>query len=53
MIHMRIAFFTDTYEPQKNGVVTSINLFAESLRKKGHTHGQRPDKLHQASFTAI
>src|SRR3989344_5128034 len=33
---MRIAFFTDTYEPQKNGVVTSINIFAEALRRKGH-----------------
>ncbi len=36
MICMRIAFFTDTYEPQKNGVVTSINFFARALRKKGH-----------------
>ncbi len=33
---MRIAFFTDTYEPQKNGVVTSINFFAEALRSRGH-----------------
>ena len=33
---MRIAFFTDTYEPQKNGVVTSINFFAEALRRRGH-----------------
>ncbi len=33
---MRIAFFTDTYEPQKNGVVTSINFFAEALHRRGH-----------------
>jgi len=32
---MRIAIFTDTYEPQVNGVVTSINSFANELRKKG------------------
>ncbi len=34
--YMRIAFFTDTYEPQKNGVVTSINFFASALRSRGH-----------------
>ena len=33
---MKIAFFTDTYEPQVNGVVTSINSFAKELRKRGH-----------------
>jgi len=33
---MRIAVFTDTWEPQVNGVVTSIRLFTEELRKKGH-----------------
>ncbi len=33
---MKIAFFTDTYEPQINGVVTAIKLFARHLRKKGH-----------------
>jgi 1,2-diacylglycerol 3-alpha-glucosyltransferase len=33
---MRIAFFTDTYKPQINGVVTSIKLAAENLRKNGH-----------------
>lgn len=33
---MKIAFFTDTYTPQINGVVVSINLFAEELRKLGH-----------------
>jgi 1,2-diacylglycerol 3-alpha-glucosyltransferase len=33
---MKIAFFTDTYEPQVNGVVTSIKSFAKELRKRGH-----------------
>ncbi len=33
---MRIAFFTDVYEPTINGVVASINLYAEQLRKLGH-----------------
>ena len=30
---MKIAFFTDTYEPQINGVVTSINIFKKYLEK--------------------
>ena len=34
--NMRIVYFTDTYEPQVNGVVTSIKLYAEILRKNGH-----------------
>ncbi len=33
---MRIAFFTETYEPQVNGAVTSINVFSEELTKRGH-----------------
>ena len=33
---MRIAMFTDSYKPQINGVVTSIEIFTEELRKKGH-----------------
>jgi glycosyltransferase involved in cell wall biosynthesis len=33
---MKIAFFTDTYEPQKNGVVTSIDLFKNELERQGH-----------------
>ncbi len=33
---MRIGFFTDTYTPQINGVVTSIRLFAQALERKGH-----------------
>lgn len=34
---MRIGFFTDTYTPQINGVVTSIRLFAKALERQGHT----------------
>lgn len=34
---MRIGFFTDTYTPQINGVVTSIRLFAKALERLGHT----------------
>jgi 1,2-diacylglycerol 3-alpha-glucosyltransferase len=33
---MRIGFFTDTYTPQINGVVTSIKLFTEALERQGH-----------------
>ena len=33
---MRIGFFTDTYTPQINGVVTSISLFANELERQGH-----------------
>ncbi len=33
---MRIGFFTDTYTPQINGVVTSILLFKAALEKRGH-----------------
>lgn len=33
---MRIGFFTDTYTPQINGVVTSIRLFADALERLGH-----------------
>lgn len=33
---MRIGFFTDTYTPQINGVVTSISLFAAELERQGH-----------------
>jgi len=34
---MNIAFFTDTYFPQMNGVVISIDHFVKKLRKRGHT----------------
>ena len=33
---MRIGFFTDTYTPQINGVVTSILLFKHALEARGH-----------------
>lgn len=33
---MRIAFFTDVYRPTINGVVASIDSFANELRSKGH-----------------
>jgi len=33
---MRIGMFTDTYTPQINGVVTSINSFTQELEKAGH-----------------
>ncbi len=34
---MKIAFFTDTYYPQLNGVTISVDNFATELRKRGHT----------------
>ncbi len=33
---VRIGFFTDTYTPQINGVVTSIQLFKDALERRGH-----------------
>jgi 1,2-diacylglycerol 3-alpha-glucosyltransferase len=33
---MRIGFFSDTYTPQINGVVSSIRLFADALERQGH-----------------
>lgn len=33
---MKIAFFTDTYYPDLNGVTVSVSNFAKELRKKGH-----------------
>ncbi|MFC1598426.1 glycosyltransferase family 4 protein [Patescibacteria group bacterium] len=33
---LRIGFFTDTYRPQINGVVASIDSFRLQLEKKGH-----------------
>lgn len=34
---MTIAIFTDTYKPEINGVVTSIDLFRRELLEQGHT----------------
>ncbi|MFH1426776.1 MAG: glycosyltransferase [Candidatus Kerfeldbacteria bacterium] len=33
---MKIGFFTDTYKPNINGVVRSIDLYKEALEKRGH-----------------
>lgn len=33
---MKIAFFTDSYHPQVNGLVTSIDTFLKELLKEGH-----------------
>jgi 1,2-diacylglycerol 3-alpha-glucosyltransferase len=33
---LKIGFFTDTYLPQVNGVVTSIELFKQELERQGH-----------------
>src|SRR3989344_443243 len=33
---MKIAMFTDSYRPQINGMVTSVEAFTKYLRKKGH-----------------
>lgn len=33
---MKVAFFTDTYKPQINGVVSSIELLKNELVKEGH-----------------
>ena len=33
---MRVALFTDTYLPDVNGVVTSIELLRKELEKHGH-----------------
>ena len=33
---LRIGYFTETYFPQTNGVVESINNFGEELVKRGH-----------------
>lgn len=34
---LKIGFFTDTYLPQFNGVVTSIESFRKELEKQGHS----------------
>jgi glycosyltransferase involved in cell wall biosynthesis len=33
---MRVAFFTDTYRPEINGVVTSIDTYRKELERQGH-----------------
>ncbi len=34
---MRIAFFTDTYYPEVNGIVTHLNMITGELAKHGHS----------------
>ncbi len=33
---LKIGFFTDTYKPQINGVVSSVEIFRAELEKQGH-----------------
>jgi len=34
--HMKVAIFTDTYTPEINGVVTSVDTVTNELRSQGH-----------------
>ena len=34
---MKIAYFTDNYYPQLNGIATSVDYYAQNLKKQGHT----------------
>lgn len=43
---LRIGLFCDTLSPQKNGVVTSCNAFADQLRTMGHQVFLFGPKLH-------
>ncbi len=48
---MKIAFFTDTYHPQVNGVVKSIELFYNHLRKNGNeVHIFCPDGISKGKY---
>ena len=48
---MKIAFFTDTYYPQINGVSKSIEIFVNQLRKNGHeVHLFCPDGLQRKKY---
>lgn len=48
---MKIAMFTETYVPQKNGVATSVFLYKRALEERGHqvyvvtTVGSSSDEL--------
>ena len=33
---MKIGIFTDTYNPTTSGVVTSINMLEQEMKKRGH-----------------
>jgi glycosyltransferase involved in cell wall biosynthesis len=57
---MNIAMFADSYKPQVNGMVTSIELFTKALRRKNRVaifapeiSGAKPEKdvFHFESFT--
>jgi 1,2-diacylglycerol 3-alpha-glucosyltransferase len=48
---MKIAFFTDTYYPQINGVVKSIDIFCKQLRKLGNeVHIFCPDGVKRSKY---
>jgi glycosyltransferase involved in cell wall biosynthesis len=48
---MKIVFFTDTYYPQINGVVKSIELFSKQLRKLGNeVHIFCPDGIPKEKY---
>ena len=49
---MKIAFFTDTYYPQTNGAVKSIEIFSKQLRERGNeVHIFCPDGIHRDKYT--
>ena len=61
MKKMKIGFFTETYHPQSNGVVTSIDSFGSRLVKKGHSvdifcpqpNARKIHGMHIHSFRAL
>ncbi len=53
---MKIAFFSDSYWPQINGVTISIDNFAEELEKKGHEiiiFAPKPKEKIQSKFNVF
>ena len=50
---MRIGFFTDTFLPQRNGVVTSLISFGLELLKRGHEVFVFCPKTHLKSYHGI
>lgn len=58
---MRIAIFTDTYRPEINGVVTSVDTVSDELREQGHEvyifapryFGRRDDNPWHIRFPSI
>lgn len=48
---MKIAFFTDTYYPQTNGAVKSIEIFSKQLRERGNeVHIFCPDGVRRDKY---